>query len=229
MDVQIRHNPAFAVARVQLSGTEAVRADAGAMMATSHGVEVGGEMAGGLMKGLKRSVLGGESMFLSTFTAPGEGGWVDFAARLPGDAAAIPVDGAINVHRGSWICSSSGVEIDTKWGGLKNVAAGEGAFLVRAQGSGTIVVSSYGAMDVLDLTAGERMVIDSGHMVAFGDGVDFTTRKSAKGFMQTLKSGEGLVMEFVGPGRLWVQSRNPHELTEWLTDVLPFEPRGAGR
>jgi uncharacterized protein (AIM24 family) len=40
--------------------------------------------------------------------------------------------------------------------------------------------------------------------------------------MQSLKSGEGFVFEFAGPGRIWTQSRNPSEFVNWLTAVLPF-------
>src|SRR4051812_14779326 len=128
MNIEIRHAPSFAVARTTLSGGESVRAESGAMMATSAGVEIEAKMEGGLMKGLKRSVLGGESLFVTRFIAPATGGWVDFAARLPGDILTIPVDGAVNLSRGSWMCSSDGVEIDTKWGGMKNLAGGEGGF-----------------------------------------------------------------------------------------------------
>ena len=55
------------------------------MMAHSVGVEIAARMEGGLLKGLKRGVLGGESLFVSTYTAPPQGGWVDVAAKLPGD------------------------------------------------------------------------------------------------------------------------------------------------
>jgi uncharacterized protein (TIGR00266 family) len=222
MHVEIRHSPAFAVARVALSGGESVRAESGAMMATSAGVSVEAKMEGGLMKGLKRSVLGGESLFITRFIAGGEGGWVDCAARLPGDLTTIDVDGSVNLSRSAWLCSSDGVEIDTKWGGFKNLVGGEGGFLVHAAGQGQLVASCYGALDVVDLAAGEKMVLDSGHMVAFSDGLTYETRKVTSGLMQTLKSGEGFVFELTGPGRVWIQSRNPQELVTWLTGELPF-------
>jgi uncharacterized protein (TIGR00266 family) len=222
VQIDIRHRPAFAVARVTLTAGESLRTESGAMMATSSGVAVEAKAEGGLLKGLKRSVLGGESLFVTRLTAGPQGGWVDCAARLPGDATTIDVNGGVNLARSAWLCSSDGVEIDTKWGGLKNLAGGEGGFLVRAEGQGQVVASCYGALDVVELAAGETMVLDSGHMVAFEDGVQFTTRKVAKGLMQTLKSGEGLVFEFSGPGRVWTQSRNPGELIGWLTAELPF-------
>ena len=221
MDVTVRHAPSFAVARITLAGGEAVNAESGAMMATSAGVEIESSMRGGLKGALKRQVLGGESLFVSSYTAPDGGGWVDVAARLPGDVLVLPVDGAVNIGRGGWLASEEGVEIDSKWGGLKNLAGGEGGFLVRATGRGQVVIAAYGAVDVVELAEGESFVLDSGHMVAYDDGLRVSLRKVAKGLVQTLKSGEGFVFEFGGPGRVWTQSRNPSEFVGWLSAELP--------
>ena len=174
------------------------------------------------MQGLKRSLLGGESLFITTWTAPDGGGWVDCTANLPGDLAVLDVDGAMNVTQGGWLCSSTEIELDTKWGGFKNVGGGEGGFLVHASGTGKIVVACYGAIETIELGPGEQIVIDSGHLVAFDPSVEYITRKVTKGIAQTLKSGEGFVMEFTGPGRILSQTRNTHELIAWLTAELPF-------
>jgi uncharacterized protein (TIGR00266 family) len=223
MNVTTRHNPSFAVARVELGANESIKAESGAMMATSAGIDIESKMQGGLMKGLKRSMLGGESLFVTTYSASGGGGWVDVAARLPGDVITLQLDGgALNIAKGGWLCSGTDVELDTKWGGFKNVFGGEGGFLIHASGRGPVVVACYGALDTIDLAAGESVVIDGGHVVAFDPGVQFTTRKVTKGLMTTLKSGEGLVMEFTGPGRVMTQSRNPDELVAWLASALPF-------
>ena len=222
MNVEIRHAPSFAVARAILQPGEAIRAESGAMMATSQGVDIEARARGGMIKSLKRSVLGGESFFVTTYTAPQQGGWVDCAARLPGDCIVVDVDGALNISRGSYLCSAAGVEIDTRWGGFKNLFGGEGGFLVHATGHGQVVLSCYGALDVLELSAGESLVLDSGHMVAYSEGTQYQLRKVAGGVIESLKSGEGLVFEFTGPGRVWMQSRNPNEFISWLTDVLPF-------
>jgi uncharacterized protein (TIGR00266 family) len=222
MEITIRHGPSFAVARCALAGGEAMRAESGAMSATSSGVEIEAKLQGGLMKGLKRSMLGGESLFMTTLTAPSAGGWVDVAARLPGDVIALPVGEGLNLTRGSYLASSDETDIDTKWGGFKNVFGSEGGFLVHASGGGTVVVSCYGALDSVKLAANESVVVDSGHMVAFDPGITFTTRKAATGLMSTVKSGEGFVMQFTGPGTIHTQTRNPDALVTWLTEVLPF-------
>jgi uncharacterized protein (TIGR00266 family) len=223
MDVTVRHAPSFAVARLNLASGESLNAESGAMMATSAGVEIEAKMRGGLKGAFKRSVLGGESVFVTKFTAPSQGGWVDVAARLPGDVVVLPVHGGLNVARGGYLAADEGVEIDAKWGGLKNLAGGEGGFLVRVQGQGQVVVAAYGAIDVVELQAGESFVLDSGHMVAYEDGVEFQLRRAASGgLIQSAKSGEGLVFEFTGPGKVWTQSRNPGEFIGWLTAELPF-------
>src|SRR5919201_6497839 len=116
MEIQVRHTPSFAVVRCAMAGGEAVRAEAGAMMATSDGVVVDAKMQGGLMKSLRRSVLGGESLFVTTYTAPSQGGWVDVAANLPGDlhVRRVTQTRAMFLSRGSYLASEGGVEIDTK-------------------------------------------------------------------------------------------------------------------
>jgi uncharacterized protein (TIGR00266 family) len=223
MNVAIRHTPSFAVARLTLAGGEKARVESGAMAAHSAGMSLEAKMQGGLMKSLKRSVLGGESLFVSNYTAPEAGGWVDVAPRLPGDAFTIEVDGAYILTRGSFLASSDGLELDTKWGGFGNLAGGEGGFLVHVTGTGTLVGSCYGALDRLTLAAGESITVDSGHLVSYTNTVTMQARRAAAGgLMQSAKSGEGLVYDVTGPGEVIVQSRNPQELVTWLTGQLPF-------
>ena len=85
MQVQTRQGPAYGVARLTLGPNEPVKVEGGAMMAMSAGVTLAAKAEGGIMKSLKRAALGGESFFVSTYTAPPQGGFVDVAARLPGD------------------------------------------------------------------------------------------------------------------------------------------------
>lgn len=224
MEVIVRHSPSFAVARLRLAAGEQAKVESGAMMATSADIAIESKMQGGVMKSLKRAALGGESLFISTYTAPDGGGIVDVAAHLPGDVVVLETtpDRALFLTRGSWLASASTVELDTQWGGFKNLFGGEGGFLVRCSGPGPVVAACYGAMETWDLQPGQRMVIDTGHLVAFTEGTVFETRRITTGLMQTLKSGEGLVFEFTGPGRVVSQTRNPTALTQWLTTVLPF-------
>lgn len=230
MNVEVRHNPSFAVGRVTLGPNEQARAESGAMMATSQGVAIQSSTQGGLMKGLKRSVLGGESLFITTFEAPDTGGWVDVAHHLAGDIVVAGVTAAepMSITKGCWLASSTGVDLDTKWGGFKNLFGGEGGFLVHASGHGTVVLSCYGALDTFRLADGESVTIDSGHVVAFGSTVTSQLRRVTGGIVQTLKSGEGFVFDFTGPGWVLTQTRNPSALAAWIRQLMPGETGGAG-
>jgi uncharacterized protein (TIGR00266 family) len=227
---EIRHNPSFAVARVTLDPNEQIRAESGAMMAHSPGIAVQASTQGGVMKGLKRSFLGGESLFVSTFTAPPSGGWIDVAHFLTGDiiVAGILPEQPMFVTKGSWLASSAGVELDTKWGGFKNMFGGEGGFLIHATGHGTILLACYGAIDTINLQPGETVTIDTGHVLAYGPTVTYGIRKVASGLVQSLKSGEGFVFDFTGPGWVMTQSRNPSALAAWIRQVAPGQSGGSG-
>ena len=223
MNVEVRHGPSFATARVTLGAAESVRAESGAMMATSAGVGIESSTQGGVLKGLKRSLLGGESLFVTTLTAPATGGWVDLAHHLPGGIVTAEVTPAepLFITRGCLLASSPAVGLDTKWGGFKNLFGGEGGFLVHATGEGTAILACYGAIDTIQLAQGEAVTIDTGHVVAFSPAVGSQIRKVATGLIQTLKSGEGFVFDFSGPGWVMTQSRNPSALEAWIRSMVP--------
>lgn len=222
MQIDTRQGPSFGVARVTLGGNEQVRVEAGAMMAMGAGVMLEAKAEGGVMQSLKRAALGGESFFINTYTAPEQGGFVDLAARLPGDVTSFDKDPNVGlfIQKGSWLASPSSISIDTKWGGFKNLFGSEGGFILRADGSGPIAIAAYGALEIWDLAPGQHVTLDTGHMVAYEETVQMEMRKATGGMVQTFKSGEGLVFDFTGPGKLMVQTRNPNELLGWIAAAV---------
>lgn len=123
--------------------------------------------------------------------------------------------------KGSWIASAHGVHTETKWGGLKNLVGGEGGFLTHATGQGPLVVACYGALEAVTLQPGEVGTIDTGHIVAFADTVQYQIRKVTQGIIQSMKSGKGLVFDFAGPGTALTQPRNPSALSAWVIAQVP--------
>lgn len=225
MQVELRHSPSYAVARCHLAPGEQFQGESGVMVMQSTGVTVSAQMQGGFMGALKRSALGGESFFVSTFAGhPQAPTWVDIAPSLPGDITVMEVtpQRGLVLTRGSWIASEQGISLDTKWGGAKLLFGGEGGFVVRCSGQGKVIAASFGALDLLEVPPGQGFTIDTGHLVAYDEGMQVQLRKVAKGWIQTGKTGEGFVMDIQGPGRVWTQSRNPSALVDWLTTALPF-------
>ena len=156
VQVQVRHQPSFAVARCLLAPGEPLRVESGARLASSWGVLIEASMQGGLIKGLRRAALGGESLFVTTYVAPQGGGWVDVAANLPGDVSMVTVtpERPFYITRGCWIANSHGVQVQTQWAGMQNLFGGEGGFVLQATGQGEVVLGAYGAVDTLVLAPG---------------------------------------------------------------------------
>jgi uncharacterized protein (TIGR00266 family) len=223
MRIDIDFSPAYAMARVTLDQGESAKGEAGAMMAMTPSVDIATSTHGGIMKGLKRSVLGGESFFMNTFTATGPDAEVIFAPALPGDIIHWQLEGrTVYLQSGSYLASSMGIEIDSKWGGAKTFFSKEGLFMLKCTGSGDLLVSSYGAIVSVDLAPGQTYVVDTGHMVGWQEGVTYEVKKVGN-WKSTFLGGEGLVVRLTGPGRVYVQTRSPESFIAWLTPKLPTQ------
>ncbi len=206
-----------------LAPNESLRAESGAMMAMAPDINLDAKVEGGLVKGLKRSVLGGESLFITSATAGPQGGWIDFAPALPGDITTFDItpETPLLIQKGSFLCAEHSVAIDTQWGGFKNLFGGEGGFLLRASGQGKVVVSMYGALDRFNLQPGQQVIVDTNHMVAFHETVTMELKRAAAGNWKSMKTGEGLVFLFTGPGELVMQSRNPDDIVRYVQANMP--------
>jgi uncharacterized protein (TIGR00266 family) len=220
MHTEVLYGPAYAAARLTLDRGETVRAEAGAMLAMSAGVTLETSTQGGMFKALKRSVLGGESFFMNTFTARTDGAELWVAPALPGDVVAWPHNGTLYVQSGSYVASSSGIDIDSSWGGGKTFFSREGLFILKVVGQGDLVLSSYGAIHSVDLQPGQVYTVDTGHMVAWTEGVQYAVRKVG-GWKSTMLSGEGFVCDLTGPGRIYLQTRSQDAFLDWLIPKLP--------
>lgn len=221
MEIDIKYRPSFSLAVVSLGPKETVRVESGSMVSMTAGITLETKAEGGLLKSLSRSVLGGESFFVNRYVAPPEGGEITLAPPLPGDMAVLELhDEAMKLESGAYVASSEGVELDTKWGGAKTFFAGEGAIMLRVSGKGVLLVSSYGAIHEVNLSAGETYTVDTGHLVAFSEDMGFKVRKVG-GLKSTLFSGEGFVVDLTGPGRVMLQTRSAGAFVSWLIPQLP--------
>ncbi|HEX2299033.1 MAG TPA: AIM24 family protein, partial [Pseudonocardiaceae bacterium] len=93
---------------------------------------------------------------------------------------------------------------------------GERGFLVHASGIGRVVLSGYGAMEILRMAAGDYVTVDTGHVVGYADGMQARIRPVSQGVTQSMRTGEGLVFDFAGPGQVLTQTRSPRGLVCWL-------------
>lgn len=220
MEIEIVHRPSYSLAVARLSPNERIRAEAGAMVSMSSGVNIETKAEGGLLKSLGRAVLGGESFFQNFFVASAQGGEVTLAPELPGDMILIELRGQkLMIQAGSYVASENGVELTTKVS-IKAFMSAEGISMLQASGAGKLLVSSYGAIFERSIGTGEKYVVDTSHLVAF-DASMGVVPKTVGGIKSTLFSGEGLVVELTGPGTIYMQTRSPQALINWIIPQLP--------
>jgi uncharacterized protein (TIGR00266 family) len=218
MDIQILHRPTHAMAHVRLSPGESILAESGAMVGMTPGVDVR-TGSGGLLKGLKR-LFGGETFFRNTFTATAGAGEVYLAPTLSGDLTVLDVGaGAWFIQSTSFVACTPGVDVETKIGGFKTFFAGEGIFVLKTRGAGQVLVGAYGALERVDVNG--ELVVDTGHLVAWEEGLQYRVTKAGEGWISSFISGEGLVCHFTGRGTLWMQTRNPAAYGQQLGRLLP--------
>ena len=221
MQVEIKYDPAFAIAFVTLDQGEGIRAESGAMVSHSAGLQMQTSTQGGFMKGLKRAV-GGESFFMNTFTATQPGDQIGLASPLPGDIAHWPLTGqTVYLQSGAYLASGLGIEVDSSWGGSKGFFGAGSLIVLKVSGTGDLLVSAYGAIHAIDLAPGQSYVVDTGHLVGWSEGVATQVNKAGGGWKQTLLGGEGLVCTLTGPGRIYLQTRSTIDFVNWLIPQLP--------
>lgn len=220
MEVDVQYNPAYALAIIKLTRGEQIRAESGAMVSMSR-VAIETQATGGLFKSLTRSFLGGESFFQNTFTAVEDDAELTLAPSLPGDIRCLELEQEnIMVQSSSYLASEMDISVDTKWSGAKTFFASEGAIMLMAAGTGKLLLSSYGAIHEKDLAEGETYTVDTGHLVAFSEGIGFQVKRVG-GLKSTFFSGEGLVVQLTGPGRVLIQTRSQDAFLSWLLPKLP--------
>jgi uncharacterized protein (TIGR00266 family) len=216
---------------VSLDPGEAVHAEAGAMLYLEDGIAMDTGTQGGLLKGLKRAIVG-ESFFITTFENKG-GARVDAAFAAPYPGKIIPIDlGADGVYlcqKDAYLCSAYGIDISIAFS--KRLGAGlfggEGFILQRLQGDGLAFIHAGGTVLERVLKTGESLRVDTGCLVAFQESVDYDIQFIG-GFKNSLFGGEGLFFAVLrGPGRVFLQTLPFSRLADRVITASGLGPGGA--
>ena len=194
---------------ISMTAGDEVRAEAGAMTYMTDGITMDARLTGGLLGGLKRKILAGESLFLTYFQCQVPQARVAFSAPYPGKILRFPLqNSAVLCQRDAFLCAAGAVDINVAF--TRRLGAGffggEGFILERLEGTGEAFVHSGGTIVLLELKAGEKLRVDTGCLVAFDPSVDYDI-EAVGGIKTALFGGEGLFFaSMTGPGRVWVQT-----------------------
>jgi uncharacterized protein (TIGR00266 family) len=229
MNIDILKRGAFGSALVTLRPGENFISESGAMFRASGNIDIDvttkSKGKGGILAGIKR-LIGGEHFFFSTYrVTDGAQGEVGLAPTLQGEVRLVEVEPSL-----AWLCagasymgSSSELAIDTQFQGIKGMFSGESLFFLKVSGLGQLLVNAFGRITELEVDG--QMIVDTGHVVAFEEGLDYKVTKAGGSWVSSFVAGEGLVLEFSGKGKILVQSHNPKEFGQSIGPLLPARRR----
>jgi uncharacterized protein (TIGR00266 family) len=220
MEITLKHQPAYSLAVVTLAANEEVKVEPGAMVSYSDGISIQTKAEGGLFGGIKRMVAG-ENFFQNTYRSPDRGGEITLAPALPGDMTVLEIGGSdFMLQSGAYVASEMDVSVDAKWGGAKGFFGSGSLVLLKVSGHGRVLAACYGAIEERQLQPSQKYTVDTGHIIGFDASISFDVKRVGN-WKSTFLSGEGLVVELIGPGRVLMQTRSEEAFIGWLGPRLP--------
>ncbi len=225
IEFEVLHKGDSPILKVSLPQNRSIFADAGSMLSMTSALAVDSSLKGGILGGLARKLLRGETFFFLTMKAEKGDGETFLAPPPPGEIILLDLDGTndLFVQKGSFLAAENTVRLETKTQNLmQGLFSGEGFFITRIAGHGKLALNSFGAIHTIEVPPGQEYIVDNGHLVAWSATTSYKLEKaSSHGWISSIFAGEGFVCRFKGPGTVYVQTRNPKAFGGWLSSYLP--------
>jgi uncharacterized protein (TIGR00266 family) len=195
--------------QIDLRQGEEIYAEAGSMLYMGQGIDLQARMQGGIVKGLMRKFLAGESLFMSVFRCTTPTGKLALANPIAGKIFPIQLrNTTILAERNAFLCAIGNVDLTvafTKRFGA-GLFGGEGFILQKMSGEGLVFLQAGGTMINFDLAPGEMLRVDTGCIVSMAESVSYDIQ-FVGGFRNALFGGEGLFYAtLTGPGHVMLQT-----------------------
>ncbi len=207
-----------------LEGGEAMINEGGSMSWMSPNMKMETTSNGGVGKALGR-MFAGERLFQNIYTAQGGAGMIAFASSFPGSIQPFEIapGNEIVLQKSAFLAAESGVELSVHLN--KKLGAGlfggEGFIMQKVSGRGVAFAEFDGHVVEYTLQAGERIVVDTGHVAAMDAGVSMDIKR-VEGVKNVLFGGEGLFLTtLTGPGRIWLQTMPLSNVAGVLRPYMP--------
>ncbi len=219
MNVSIQGSPSFAYLQVILGPGESLTAESDAMSSMDADLALQTHFNGGFFGGLVKKFLGGESLFVNTFSNPAQQPRrLTLVQGTPGDIRQVELKGeSICLQPGAYIASTPGLTLGVRWAGLVSGIAREGFFKLVVSGTGTLWYGAYGG--IIEKEVDGEYIVDTSHLVAYEPQMKLKLQFAA-GIFSSLFGGEGLVTRLEGKGKVIVQTRSLDGLANWINPKL---------
>jgi uncharacterized protein (TIGR00266 family) len=221
MEYEIKYKPSYSMVVIKLRADESIVGESGAMTYMSTNMEARTRSRKGILSSLGLKLFGGQSFFVNDYYAVGQPGEVAFVSAPIGDIDHLELDGKNGyiLRKESYVASSPSINLDLEWEGFTRGLFGQGLFMMKTSGTGTIFINTFGAIDRHFLNSEESLIVDNFHLVAFSDTCSYKVEKFG-GLKETILGGEGLITRITGPGDILLQTKNPKEFADWLWTLL---------
>jgi uncharacterized protein (TIGR00266 family) len=203
---------------VHLRKNEKIFCESGAMVMMEDTLQLKGKMRGGFGRALLRRMTNDESFFQQEIEAITGDGDCLLSPALPGSIEILTVSPqcAYTLADGSFVAAESSVELHSRLNSLGgSFFGGTGGFVImEARGTGQLAVSGFGAIFALDVHPQHELVIDNNHAIAWSSELHYEVGMPQagggflSGLVNSVTSGEGLVIRFRGQGKVVICSRN---------------------
>ena len=215
---------------VSLRRGEKIFCESDAMVMMEANLELRGKMQGGLGGALMRRLAGGESFFQQHIEAVNGDGDCLLSPCLPGAMQVVECGTRQYIlNDGAFVASDSSIELKMRTQSLGNAvfAQSGGLFVMETSGKGKVIVSGFGSMFELNVEPGKDVIIDNSHVVCWDNTLHYevsvTTGAKQGGLsgmfgniVNSVTSGEGIVLRFSGNGKVFICSRNRDNFLAWV-------------
>lgn len=215
--------------QINLKENQQIMTSPGALLYMKGNIEKGEIKFDSVGSGFWR-ILGGQSLFYTSYKGNKGGGTIAIGTDLPGDIIDIPINANEEwyISRGSYLCSTLNIVIEgtVKTQGIFGlIGASEGAVLPTIKttdgNSGKFWLGAYGSFEKIVLNSGQEIVVDNGYFLAAEKKMDYTIVNMGKTLTSAFFGGEGFGMKFLGPGTLYIQSKNISNFAVTLSSYMP--------
>lgn len=229
MKYEIKYKPSYSMLVVNLEQGETITAESGAMTYMDPNIEVHTrKREKSLLGSLGLAIVGRQSFWVNDYTAKQGQGEAGFVSAPVGDIEMLEINPSKGyvIQKSAYVASTQNVDLDIKWEGFTKGLFGQGLFMIKVKGNGSLFINTFGAIDKHTLKPGQTLTVDNFHLVAFSDTCAYKVTKFG-GLKETILGGEGLVTQITGPGDIYIQTKNLKEFVDWLWALL--EPRVQSR
>lgn len=186
---------------MRLDPSEEIIVAGGKMKEVSEAIGPPLPFTGSLSNALKR-LAGGTSLFLSRYKcSPGSPGDIAVGVAEPGDVYVIQdvAKEPVIIFPQSFLASANSVRLESIWAGFASLLTLPSSFLIRATGSGPLILGGDGPIDREGLQSGKKLTVNNSLVVAFSADIKHKITTPG-GAVTSILSEQGFMIEFTGPG-----------------------------